>query len=413
MNPTDFANRLREAREMAGMSQQAVAEALQLPRTAITQIEGGNRSVSTFELAKFAKLYRRAISYFFDNTSEKEEDIEVLLYRAAPNLKQTVQVKQQLNRTFDLCREGITLEKILGREIRLGPPSYQLSIPKHKGEAVTQGELIAEQERKRLGIGIGPIGDISDLIASQGIWVASTTIPDTMSGLFLNHPKTGLVILVNAHHIKARKRFSFAHEYAHALIDRDARDALIRISNTENHNEFAEVRANAFAAAFLMPTEGVFEFLRILNKGQPSRQEQIVFDVVTGGRTESESRTIPRSQNISYQDIASIAHRFGVSYEAAVYRLRNLNYFSQKDCKRLISQEDVGKKYLQSINMLSDLENKEDKKLWDRELRRQLVNLAVEAYRREEISRGRIFELGKEIGIGGNILFDLAEAIRS
>ena len=39
--------RLRDAREKRGLSQQAVAEALGLPRTAVTNIETGNRSLST------------------------------------------------------------------------------------------------------------------------------------------------------------------------------------------------------------------------------------------------------------------------------------------------------------------------------------------------------------------------------
>ena len=48
--------------------------------------------------------------------------------------------------------------------------------------------------------------------------------------------------------------------------------------------------------------------------------------------------------------------------------------------------------------------------MWDRELISELAYLAVEAYRREEISRGRVIELGDEIGIGGKDLFDFALA---
>jgi hypothetical protein len=60
--------------------------------------------------------------------------------------------------------------------------------------------------------------------------------------------------------------------------------------------------------------------------------------------------------------------------------------------------------------MFSDLESKEDKKLWDRELKTELVYLSIEAFRREEISRGRVIELGDAIGIGGKNLYEFALA---
>jgi len=96
-------------------------------------------------------------------------------------------------------------------------------------------------------------------------------------------------------HVISRKRFSYAHEYAHALFDRDEN---IRISSTKNNAEFIEVRANAFAAAFLMPAEGISGVLRSLNKGKSSRQDQVIFDVSANSKMSVESRSAPYSQNI-------------------------------------------------------------------------------------------------------------------
>lgn len=405
MNPIELPNRLRKARDNRGISQQSAAEFVGLPRTAITQIEKGNRSVSTLELTKLAKLYRYPISYFLDEIQNDEEDINLVLYRAAPDLNEVTQ--QQIYHYIDLCKEGIILEKILDFEPRANLPKYSLPIPKNKGEAVAQGTNLAEQERKRLSIGIGAIADITNLISNQGIWACSADLPDDVSGLFLNNSKTGLIILVNAHHVISRKRFSYAHEYAHALFDREEN---IRISNVANSAELIEVRANAFAAAFLMPVEGINEVLRGLNKGKSSRQDQIIFDVSANNKMNVESRSAPYSQNITFQDIAIIAHHFGVSYQAVVYRLRSLNIISQQECDQLIAKYQDGKHYLSSLNMFSDLEDKESKELWDRELRSELSYLAIEAFRREEISRGRIIELGNAIGVGGKALYELALA---
>jgi len=409
MNPQELATRLRAARETQGISQSQAADVIGLPRTAITQIEGGNRAVSTLELTKLAKLYRHSISYFLDETPEVEEDVEKLLYRAAkPNIAKLQKFKKQIQHYINLCKEGIILEKLLQFENRNGPPSYSQPMPKNKSDAVAQGSLVAEQERKRLGIGINPIGDLATLISNQGIWACSVDLPDDISGLFLNNIKTGMVILVNATHVKARKRFSYAHEYAHVLFDRDEG---ARISSAENNLENIEVRANAFAAAFLMPLDGVIEVLRTLNKGKSSREDQVIFDVSANSKLNVESRSVPFSQHITFQDIAIIAHNFGVSYHAAVYRLRSLNLISLPECDKLIANYQEGKNFLGSIGMLVDLDSKEeDANQWDRELRRELAYLAVEAYRREEISRGRVIELGDEIGIGGKKLYDFALA---
>jgi len=406
MNSNTLAEKLRKARERRGFSQQLVAKSLKLPRTAITQIEAGNRTVSTLELSSFSKLYDYPISYFF---SEEEEEVEIgeLLYRAEPGLQET-HVKESLEKYINLCHQGVLLEEMLGYNSRLGPPSYNLPTPQNKAEAVRQGEKIAEQERKRLGIGNIPIVDIVDLITSQNIWVSGIILPDTISGLVLNHPKTGLTILINARHVISRKRFSYAHEYAHALLDRNN---MVRISTVNNNSELIEVRANAFAASFLMPSDNVNDILTNLNKGQSSRQKQIIFDVATGGKNECEKRVTLTEQRITHQDIATIAHHFGVSYQAATYRLRSLSYLSKKECDYLLNRENEGKKYLRLLNMFSDLEAKEDEKLWDRELVSQLVRLAIEAYRRGEISRGRILELGNELGFNGHALYEQAQSV--
>ena len=61
-----FAQRLKQARIDRDFTQELVAGVLGIPRTAVVQIEKGERSVSTFELAKLADLYQKSISSFFE-----------------------------------------------------------------------------------------------------------------------------------------------------------------------------------------------------------------------------------------------------------------------------------------------------------------------------------------------------------
>lgn len=49
--------RLREAREQAGMSQEEVASELEVPRSAVSKIEQGNQSVDSIQLRGLSDLY--------------------------------------------------------------------------------------------------------------------------------------------------------------------------------------------------------------------------------------------------------------------------------------------------------------------------------------------------------------------
>jgi transcriptional regulator with XRE-family HTH domain len=55
--------RLREARKYLGLKQEEVATYLKLPRTALTDIENGQRRVEAIELTRLARLYRQSVAY--------------------------------------------------------------------------------------------------------------------------------------------------------------------------------------------------------------------------------------------------------------------------------------------------------------------------------------------------------------
>ena len=56
--------RLREARKYLGLKQEEVAVYLKIPRTALVDIESGQRRVEAIELTRLAKLYKQPVSYF-------------------------------------------------------------------------------------------------------------------------------------------------------------------------------------------------------------------------------------------------------------------------------------------------------------------------------------------------------------
>jgi Zn-dependent peptidase ImmA (M78 family)/transcriptional regulator with XRE-family HTH domain len=400
--------RIREARERRDISQQKVADALGIPRTAVTNIEAGSRNVSTLELTKLAALFNLSAAAFLDGAGVS--DLAVVRARALSEAADSPEFGQVIDRMIDLCREGAELRRLLDQEVPASLPNYAQRISA-AGDAVRQGEARAREERRRLGLGSAPLGDLPELIGDQGIWVASAAkdFPPNVSGLFLNHPEIGMAVLINGSHDRVRRRFSYAHEYGHALFDRQEE---LRLTQDRNSNELVEKRANAFAAGYLMPASGVLDQLRSLGKGQPSRQAQVVYSVATDSNDEAEIRPRTGSQVITFQDVAILARHFGVSYDAMVWRLRNLDQLDMPATTALIDRRDDGRRYLKMLRLPDLLEGNAASDEQEQELRSQLARLAIEAYRREEISQGRLREIGRKVGLRAEELLELAEAAK-
>jgi transcriptional regulator with XRE-family HTH domain len=67
--------RLRKAREYVGLKQEDVAKHLDIPRSALSNIEAGLRKVEVLELTRLAKLYQRPVTWF---TGEDPRSAEAL-----------------------------------------------------------------------------------------------------------------------------------------------------------------------------------------------------------------------------------------------------------------------------------------------------------------------------------------------
>ena len=59
-----FVERLRKAREEAGLTQTEVAKKLKRPQSHISNVESGQQRVDVVELQIFAKIYNKDINYF-------------------------------------------------------------------------------------------------------------------------------------------------------------------------------------------------------------------------------------------------------------------------------------------------------------------------------------------------------------
>lgn len=397
----ELGTRIRAAREANRMTQDEVAKHLGVSRPTVVQIEAGNRSVSSLELVKLAYLFGRDIREFMAE-SFQEEDTLAALFRAQPDVTEQPAVMEKLRECMALGRELTNLERLVGIDRDLtAVATYTRQAPRNRWEAIQQGQRLAAEERRRLGLGSAPLPDLADLLETQGVRTGLVELPEDVSGLTLSDRNIGLFVVANRAHHHLRRRFSFAHEYAHVVVDRDRAGLVSRASDRD---DLIEVRANSFAASFLMPEEGVRQFVAGLGKGSPSRAYAEVFD--EAGSVDVEGRSEPGSQAVQLYDVVQLAHYFGVSRLAALYRLRNLRLVSAAEFEQLKALDDAGKG--RQLAELLGLPEPDDS-IVRNEFRHRFLGLALEAYRREEISRGKLTELATLVDLTADDLDRLLE----
>jgi transcriptional regulator with XRE-family HTH domain len=59
-------NRLREAREESGLTQDEVADEFGLLQSFVSKVENGDRRIDPVELCRFAELYEKPVAWFLN-----------------------------------------------------------------------------------------------------------------------------------------------------------------------------------------------------------------------------------------------------------------------------------------------------------------------------------------------------------
>ena len=382
--------RLRQAREAAGLTQEAVADQMELSRSAVAQLEAGNRVVSSMELDRMARLYGRDMRDFFAAEFGPENALAGL-FRRNEDIADDPQAMEALRRCISLGRELTNLERLIG--LAREPSSavrYRAAAPRSRYDAIRQGASIADQERRRLGIGECALPDVTELLELQGVRTALVTFPADVSGLTLVDPEAGPFVAVNREEHIFRRNFSFAHEYAHVLLDCNAHGI---ISRGSDRAELQEVRANSFAASLLLPEGGVRELLATLGKNAQTRL--LVETPLNDERAEGiVARVAGTPPNIQMHDVVMLARSFGVSRQVVLYRLRNLRILSERELSELLKLEEAG--HGRQLEKLMDLPEPDHQRERNR-FQYRFLSLGLEAYRREAISRSKLEELFSQI----------------
>jgi len=282
--------RLKLAREAAGLNQADAARALRIVESGVSEMENNHREPKAAQLATLARLYDRSLEFFFD-----EEPVlpEVVLWRERP--ENEAAAKKIQREFFRLCENYQDLEELTGT----ARPSI---LPEKKGlkEKFTyrHAATLANQIWKQLDLGATPAESLRLVLEEKYlVKIFALRLSWTASAASTRNGRFGPAILLSQDNVHWRRNFDLAHELFHLLTWSIFRRPDEPSSTMADADE--ERLANCFASSLLLPTD-LFD-----EKIQPFRDEQ-------------------DNLKITLAELHDLARSFGVSAEAVIYRCANL-----------------------------------------------------------------------------------------
>lgn len=281
----DFAERLASARRMAGLSLQGLADLMEnrISKQAINQFEQGKSKPEVGTLQDMAKALNVSLDYFFRTTTTT---FEKLAYRKKVKLTKIEEAaiqetaKDKLERYFEV-------ESLTDTQLKFHNPIAGTFI-----SCQEDIENAANALREKWNLGIKPIPNVIEMLEEKGLKVIEINASDAFQG-FSAEANDELVIVLNKNDDACRKRFTAVHELAHIVLQ-------IEKSLDE------EKTCHNFAGAFLFPKQSVIE----------------VFSV--------------RRKKVAFAELKQQKEYYGLSIQALLMRLRNLEIINDSTYKGLI-----------------------------------------------------------------------------
>jgi len=373
IDPVALGERLRLARDAAKITQAQAAEAISAARTTLVAIEQGGRRPRLDEMQTLAGLYGTTVNALLRRESAKV-DLRPR-FRRTQDGGSAVEMASAL--LTDLVKAEVELEDLLGVVRSRSEPPERPILP---GNVLAQAEEDAFELRQWLGIGDAPVHDVVSILELQlGARVFVRRLEAKISGLYAYDNDAGPCILLNALHPRERRAQTAAHELGHYISTRNAPDSLYEGSPEQTREERY---ANAFARAFLTP----------------ARTVKSMFRDTTAGAT-----------NLTRRHVIVLAHGFGVSREALVRRLEELDLVPNGTWDWFERTGGITNDQARQVlgeNPAFDPRGEDG----ERSVSLRLQLLAAEAWKRDLLSEGQVVSLLKIDRVKARELIDAYEA---
>lgn len=367
----DIGQRLQAHRRSRRVTQDAVAQELGLSRPGVAAIEAGQRRMTPELVIRLADAYGIDVSQL---VRAQSAPITLTAQFRLPALEHQPAERDDLEAAVsqleELVDQYVWLEELM--DARLA----SLPVPPYRLGDVGEGDAapIAEAERRRLGVGDGPVLGMRDLLEREySMRIFEFALPNSVAGLFATSASTGPCVAINAAHPTTRKRWTLAHECGHFLSD-PGRAEVTRVGSGYQRRPATERFADAFAGAWLMPRSGLERRLREIAR---------------------------RRDGATVADLLTLASEYGVSPQALILHLEDLRLVPSGEWDRL-EASGVDVQAAAKVVRLSDDPGEYPG------LPRRYVFLAVEAYTSHLITER---QLGTLLGLPRLAVRELVETL--
>ncbi len=337
----DIGSILQKARTSRGLTQADIAPQLGVSRATVAQIERGRRSLKAEDLRRLAAFYGCSPSELLPGATDDEEaDGVTELFRSHPDLAEE-QGPGSFVAVCAMARALTDLEtKLEIDSIAHSLPAYGAEGANTQWEAARQGYRVAEDERRRLALGEGPVRFVDELLMTLGVRSAKATLPTGIVSISVAQPDHGFLVVVDKNLSLEHRRLRYAHGLAHFLFDTEGPWCACSSSAAP---DFREVRADAFASSLLIPQHGLRRYVETLGKETLGRGAPAVLSVFSEGDgrdTTGEGRRVDGRQRrgrqpLTLSDVLRAAHYYGTSPSVAAHRLRNLRLLTNRELDRV------------------------------------------------------------------------------
>ncbi|ASU84770.1 DNA-binding protein [Nocardiopsis gilva YIM 90087] len=234
--------RVRESRSVAGLSQQALADAVGLERSMISKLEKGDRRVDAVELTLLARALDYPLSFFLnplpDVISRRTADVHGGDVGDSPAARSAHRTESLLAEWLQDVHQLVSVGVLDALPLLHYPGS--VTVAEEAREA-------AQWLRAELSLGNRPIESVADVSEQAGQFVAA--IPLSSDGASLVDGSIAVAV-VNLDQVPGRRRSTAAHELGHMILgDEFSSDLGVHASREERERLVEE-----FAAEFLLPT---------------------------------------------------------------------------------------------------------------------------------------------------------------
>jgi transcriptional regulator with XRE-family HTH domain len=248
--------RIAEERRFAGLNQRQLADRSGLSQPTLARIELGERKVLTVaEVDRLAQALSVPITRLtrpnpvarrMRVAARAAGDAEQALRRAARHAEEILTLDDRMD-PFLSPKGAVEPEHPATRRPACDLPSAAL--PPEE-----QGRTLADSVRAALGLGIGPLTDLTEPAERHlGVDTAFLDLPAGVSGFTALDPVRDVtLVIVNTGDVPERQRFTLAHELGHVLFGDGTHAHRVGGERTPE-----EKRCDAFARHLLAPAEGV------------------------------------------------------------------------------------------------------------------------------------------------------------